>query len=153
VNQLELVVPFFVAMNSSEQNQCGRTILLVDDDDALAAGMTKLLERNRLRVVRARNGAEALEQLDECEFDLVISDIFMDRMDGLEMLMQMRKCSPNTRVLAISGGNRFGDIDPLKVARHLGAAMVLRKPISATELFRALSELGIIGTEAESVPR
>src|SRR5262245_47665938 len=93
-----------------------RTLLLVEDDDSLASGMTALLARHGFDVRRARDGVEALAVLLQHPIDLVITDIFMDGMDGLETLMHVKKEFPSIPVIAVSGGSRKVGVDCLRMA-------------------------------------
>lgn len=67
-----------------------RPILLIDDDELVLESLAKLLESRGYRVEKARNGFEALEKAQSQEFSLVISDIRMPGMDGIELLKRLR---------------------------------------------------------------
>jgi two-component system response regulator YesN len=88
-------------------------------------------------VLTARNGTEALGYLDGHAVDVVLTDIFMPEMDGIETIAALRRKFPNIRVVAMSG--RPG-VDYLAVARELGVAHTLRKPFEIDELFQALKD-------------
>ena len=66
------------------------TILLVDDEDSIQTLLTYPLERDGHRVVQARNGEEALQRFAEEEIDLVVLDIMLPRVDGLEVCRKLR---------------------------------------------------------------
>jgi response regulator of citrate/malate metabolism len=65
----------------------------------------------------------------------------MPEKEGLEVMMELRRTHPETKVIAISGGGRRAPGDILKIARHLGAAKVLAKPFSFEEFKGAVTEV------------
>ena len=71
-------------------------------------------------------------------FDLVITDIVMPEMDGLETLIELRKHYPTLTVIAMSGGGRVGNMDFLGSAEKLGASAVLHKPFTLDVLTAAI---------------
>src|SRR5207244_8618921 len=69
------------------------TILLVDDEESIQKLLTYPLERDGYRVVHARDGEEALKRFDEEPIDLVVLDVMLPRLDGLEVCKQLRASS------------------------------------------------------------
>src|SRR5438105_10296491 len=69
------------------------TILLVDDEESIQKLLTYPLERDGYRVVQARDGDEALRRFDEEPIDLVVLDVMLPRLDGLEVCKQLRATS------------------------------------------------------------
>lgn len=120
----------------------GGAILLVDDDPAVGAGMAKLLGRHGFEVLLATNGARAMRMLAVHRVGLVITDIFMDQMDGLETISEVRRKHPEIPIVAISGGSPRVPIDCLTLARALGAAEVLSKPISIETMLKVVQRHG-----------
>lgn len=116
------------------------TLLLVEDDDGLRAVLEHLLTGAGLEVLTARNGKEALALLTP-EIDVVVSDIIMPEMDGLDLLMRIRKESPGTKIIAISGGGIQDKEHVLEIARRMGAQKVLAKPFTSEQLLGAVREL------------
>ncbi|MBI5773964.1 MAG: response regulator [Verrucomicrobia bacterium] len=114
------------------------TILLADDDDALANVIHKILTRAKHQVFRARNGAEALQLYDTHAVDLVLTDLIMPDMDGLELIQKLRHAAPALKIIAMSGGGRNTPGSYLPVAQHLGAACTLAKPFSGADLLAAI---------------
>ena len=114
-------------------------ILLVEDDERIRRFIRKVLERESHTVMEAGNGKDALVCLEAQSFDIVISDVFMPEMDGLEVIMRIRQIAPNVKLVSMSGG--FQGIGLLPVAEALGADLVLPKPFTAVELLEAVSGL------------
>jgi len=115
-------------------------ILLVEDDEGLLCVLERMLTGAGLEVRTARNGKEALTKLTP-EIDVVISDIIMPEMDGLDLLRRIRKETPGTRIIAISGGGIQDKEHVLEIARHMGAGKVLAKPFTSEQLLGAVREL------------
>lgn len=126
------------------------TRLLVADDDAT---IRKTLERGLTTrgydVTSVKNGIEALEVLRSESVDLVVTDINMPSMDGIELLIQLVEHRPGMKVIAISGGGLFPKNELLTDARLLGAVEVLEKPFDIETLFE-LIESALGGGDDES---
>ena len=118
-----------------------KTILLVDDDETFRKAQAKVLERAGFKVVLAENGLKALEAFQESHVDMVITDIIMPEIEGLETIQKLRQINRNVKIIAISGGGRNTPDDYLILARKLGAMRSLSKPYTATELLAAIDEL------------
>jgi len=112
-------------------------VLVIEDTPDLTAYLRTALESNGYEVLTAKNGREALGYLNGHPVDMVLSDIFMPEMDGIETIAAVRRHFPNVRVIAMSG--RPG-VDYLTVARELGVARTLRKPFGMDELLSALKD-------------
>lgn len=116
-------------------------ILLVDDDDLLAESVAEYLRRHGYSVQRARDGREAMDLLARQRFALVISDIFMPEVDGIELLSMLRRCIPAPAILAMSGSGAVRVEGMLRMAQVLGASRTLSKPFQPTHLIRLVHEL------------
>jgi len=112
-------------------------ILVIEDNLDLRDYLRLALETQGYQVLTARNGEEALGYLNGHPVDVVLTDIFMPEMDGIETIAALRKLFPDIRVIALSG--RPG-VDYLAVARELGVTRTLRKPFDIEELLAALGE-------------
>lgn len=116
-------------------------VLLVDDDGMLAEGVAELLQRHGYEVQVAREGRKAMDLLSRHRFALVISDIFMPEVDGIELLGLLRRCTPSPAVIAMSGSG-VGRVEcMLKMASVLGASRTLGKPFQPAHLIRLVQEL------------
>ena len=94
----------------------------------------------RGRLPHARGGKLGIEQLKTATFDLVITDIIMPEMEGIETLINVKRQRPETQVIAMSGGGRTGNVDFLQTAQKLGAAAILHKPFTMASLASAVEE-------------
>jgi DNA-binding NtrC family response regulator len=113
-------------------------VLLIDDEQMVRKIVRKMLERNGHQVTEAENGRLGLEQLKAGSFDLVITDIIMPEMEGVETLVTVREQYPDVKVIAMSGGGRTGNIDFLSAAEKLGASAILHKPFTLGSLTAAI---------------
>jgi len=113
------------------------TIVLIDDDDQLRRLFHSALEHAGYRVLSAAGGKDGVRLLHDQVVDVILVDIFMPEMDGLELIPRLRKTRPATKIIAISGGSDKGDC--LDMAKHLGANATLKKPFSLQELLHAVA--------------
>jgi UDP-3-O-[3-hydroxymyristoyl] N-acetylglucosamine deacetylase len=103
------------------------TILIVDDEEPIRAAVRGVLGDEGFRVLEAPDGRGALEVLRHEQPVLVLLDIWMPEMDGIELLRRIRVHSPRSRVIVISG---HGNIETAVRATQLGAADFIEKPFS-----------------------
>ncbi|HLY45832.1 MAG TPA: response regulator [Stellaceae bacterium] len=108
-------------------------ILVIDDERLVRASIAAVLGANGHVVLLAVNGREGLERLDNGNFDLVITDLVMPEMGGIETIRAIRRQWRGVRILAMSGGGRQGG-DAGAVAARLDADGELRKPFSNSQL-------------------
>jgi len=118
----------------------GRKILLVDDDDNLRNVLEQNLTLAGFEVATADDGRAAADLLAVQPFDLVLTDLIMPRMDGIELLGEMRKHYPRIPVIAMSGGGRMPPSHYLQTAGKLGAKALMEKPFTTSELVAKLNE-------------
>jgi CheY-like chemotaxis protein len=104
-------------------------ILIVDDDPTIQLIAGELLRADGHTVVNAGDGVEALKALVAIPADLVVLDMLMPNMDGLETIIEMRKSHPGVKILAISSGGPMGPHDLLRTAKLFGADDTLVKPL------------------------
>ena len=105
------------------------TILLVDDEDAVQKLLTYPLEREGFRVVPARDGEEALQRFAAERFDLVVLDLMLPKLDGLEVCKRMRAQSSVPIIMLTA---RDDELDKV-VGLELGADDYITKPFSIRE--------------------
>lgn len=117
-------------------------VLYVEDDEIIAAAVRHMLLRTFERVDLAEDGEEGLKLYQEDDYDIVISDIRMPRMDGITMCKKIREINPEQKVVITSASN---DSDYLMLLIELGIDKFILKPISREQLF------GIITTVVKSI--
>ena len=118
------------------------TILLVDDEELLRAGVQEMLEMSGYSVITATNGHEAMACLKQNAIDLVITDLVMPKMDGVDFVEQLRQIWPDVPVIVVSGSTRnimqrYG-IESIQVP---GADASLSKPFKGVDLMSQIKEL------------
>ena len=116
-------------------------ILLVDDHDSFRSGASRVLERAGHEVVSACSGKEAIRILETYWPDLVITDVSMPEMDGIEVILTLQDRRPDLPVLVISGGGVLPHQLLLDNAMALGARRALSKPFTPEELLGAVADL------------
>jgi DNA-binding response OmpR family regulator len=121
-------------------------ILIVDDEEPIRHLIARVLIRAGYEISEAADGAEAATKLKAELFDLVITDIVMPNLDGLETLMNLAREGERVPVIAISGIYPDSSLY-LKVAKSLGARMTLTKPFRETELLAAIEN--VLGSPRE----
>lgn len=116
-------------------------ILLIEDDIDLREVVEDILCEHDYQVETASNGKLGLKLLQENQFDLVICDIVMPEMDGIEFLQQLAGVDYNGKTLMVSGGGRLNTADYLMIAESLDADLTLQKPFSLEQLLSAIKQL------------
>ena len=109
-------------------------ILVVDDEDTLRKNLARFLTGLGHEVRTASNGRDALVMLDEVPIDLLVTDINMPEMDGIEVIRALRARGATFPVIAMSGGGVFDKALLLGSAGALGAAATLDKPFELQAL-------------------
>ena len=112
------------------------TILVIDDQEPIRYLLRVGLEGDGHQVLEASNGRLGLELYRERSADLIITDIVMPEMDGLEMILELTRNFLNVKVIAMSGG--LESEEPLNVAKLLGARQTFQKPVDMDKLLSAV---------------
>lgn len=110
-------------------------ILVIDDDESIRALLRTVLELQEYDVVEAENGYEGLLCYQAEPADVVIADILMPVMDGVEMITELQRDFPGVKVIVISGGRRA-----LEAARTL-TPHIFEKPFSLQKILDTVREL------------
>ena len=113
------------------------TILLIDDEAEVRMLFQIVLEGAGYHVLTAESGPDGLRLLQHKEVDLILVDIFMPEMDGLEIIQLLHKSRPACKIIAMSGDS--WEWNYLDTAKHLGAHNTLKKPLNPQELLEAVS--------------
>jgi CheY-like chemotaxis protein len=106
-----------------------KRILVVDDDPGILSALGRLLTTAGHEVISAENGVDATRRWRELGADLVILDIFMPVMDGLETVAALRAHAPGLPIIVMSGGGATG-MDLFFEAKLLGANWTIAKPFT-----------------------
>jgi two-component system nitrogen regulation response regulator NtrX len=112
-----------------------RTILVVDDEASILRSVEGILSDEGFEVVSAESGTEALEKIDQLIPDLVLLDIWMPGMDGIETLVKVKEAYPYLQVVIMSG---HGNIETAVKATKLGAYDFIEKPLSMDKLLHSV---------------
>jgi two-component system, NtrC family, response regulator HydG len=129
-----------IPAGSGDPVESKATILVVDDEVELCRALSKLLSRNGYNVLTALNGEEGLATLRQNEVHLVLSDLQMPRMGGLDLLKTAKVISPATEFVIITG---HGTIETAVGAMKNGAYDFIEKPFSTT------TTLNVVGKALE----
>jgi two-component system cell cycle response regulator CpdR len=112
-------------------------ILLAEDDAVMREYLTRALERSGYSVVAVDRGTAALPLLETERFDLLLTDIVMPEMDGIELAQRCSDIAPDTRVMFITG---FAAVT-LKAGKAVPHARVLSKPFHLRDLVLEVDRL------------
>ena len=112
-----------------------RTVLVVDDDDMILMMINKILSKE-YNVVTALSGEEALSKFEECHPDIILSDYMMPKMNGFQMMDQMRERYGDDVYAIYMTANEQEETE-FEVFRH-GALDFIRKPIKADAIIEAV---------------
>jgi DNA-binding NtrC family response regulator len=122
------------------------SILMVDDDELLTGAMAEFLKSKGLEVWTAHNGLEGYTRYLSHPTELVVTDIQMPELNGIEMIRCLRAITPALRTIYISGGaERFRDA--LKIEEQDFGVILLEKPFAGDDLLRLIT----MGTSASTV--
>lgn len=126
------------------------SIMLVDDEPDFLNGLARLIksEFEQLQVLTAASGSEALALCDKKDISLVITDLQMPGMDGMELMEQVMQQNAAVKVIVLTG---FGTIQKAVEAMQYGAFDFLTKPVASEQLYRSLTKaLDFIRLEGEN---
>jgi CheY-like chemotaxis protein len=118
-----------------------KRILVIDDEDMIRDVVKEMLEVEGYVVTTAANGKEGLQIYRKELPDLIITDIFMPEMEGLETIRALQQDFSRVKIIAISGGGERGMISFLSYAKRFGALRTLQKPFSREDLITSVREV------------
>ena len=118
-----------------------KRILVIDDEESVRFVVKEMLEFEGYEVTTASNGKVGLQLFRKKPTDLIITDIFMPEMEGLETIRELHRDFPQLKIIAMSGGGESGMLSFLSFAKRFGALRTLRKPFSREELLEVVKEL------------
>src|SRR4029077_8143314 len=112
-------------------NMLSKDVLIVDDEPQMLIAMNETLKREGLSVATASSGVEAISKLKDAQFRLVITDLRMPVITGIDLLRETKSVSPRTQVVLVTA---HGTVTNAVEAMKLGAFDYLLKPFSSTDL-------------------
>ena len=116
-------------------------ILIIDDEPSIGALLTRLLTQQGYRVTVRTDGRQGVDAFRRDPADLVITDIFMPEMDGMEVMMELKDEFQELKIMIISGGGPMAQLDSAyNAARKLGIKHIFFKPFALDELTAAVRE-------------
>jgi YesN/AraC family two-component response regulator len=113
--------------------------ILVVDDNILDRKYIKYLIENHIGVspTTSKDGEDALNKIKKNTFDLVITDIVMPKIEGIELISHIKSISPSTKIIAISGENPYY----LYIVKKLGIEMVFTKPLDTDKFLQGVQKI------------
>jgi two-component system response regulator CpxR len=127
-----------MSLRNSSSSSLHARILLVDDNVNGSSARKTVLEEFGHKINVASSGADALEQFAQHKYDLVVTDYKMPRMDGLELIVRLRKLTPDIPIVLVSG---FVDTLGLNEASSGADAVIQKSANEVTHLVRAVNRL------------
>jgi DNA-binding NtrC family response regulator len=119
------------------------SVLVVDDEQLVADSLVQILNMFGFDASSGYSGSEAIEQAAAAPFDVLISDVVMDGMTGIDAAIEVRKVLPNCKVLLVSGNTRTADM--LKDACERGHDFdILAKPVHPTVIIDRLKAMCVV---------
>ena len=113
-------------------------ILVVDDEEIARTNLEYILRKEGHQVATAANGLEALEKVKAQEFDVVLTDLKMEKMDGIQLLESVKQIAPHTEIVMVTG---YATVSSAVDALKKGAAHYLSKPVKLDELRATVREI------------
>jgi CheY-like chemotaxis protein len=131
------------------------SILVIDDEPDVRDAVKRVLDRAGYSVRTADSAVDAMAEIERIPTDVVITDIIMPKIDGVQIIESIRKVFPSVRIIAISGGGNFGitAYQPTAItttaylasAQQAGAHLVLTKPFESIDLIQAIENVLGVG--------
>jgi len=111
-------------------------ILVIDDEDIVRISISRALAPEGYEIKTVKDGSEGMKQLEQEEFDLVLTDLKMPNMDGIEVLSNIKNRWPKTDVVIVTG---YQTVETAVKAIKLGAADYIEKPFTPDSLIATVS--------------
>jgi len=113
--------------------------LIVDDEDMVRNAVAMVLTRNQFEATAVSSGIKGLEACKENTFDIILTDLVMPQMDGVEFIQALRADGITTPIITFTGGVRIGHQNLSNQAMESGACLTLRKPVNKQQLLDAIA--------------
>ena len=114
-------------------------ILVIDDEQLLRSTVVTILTRAGFSVEDASDGEAGIAMFHKNPPDIVLTDIFMPNRDGIEIIKELKRSSPRTKIIAMTGGGHLRMMEIAAAAQVLGAGHVLDKPFDSESLLAAIN--------------
>ncbi|NMM55078.1 response regulator [Paenibacillus aquistagni] len=124
-----------------------KKVLIVDDQNGIRVLLMEVFSGEGYEAYQASNGKEALELVQQVTPDIVLLDMKIPGMDGLEILKQIKQMKPDMNVIMMTA---YGELDMIKEATDLGALMHFTKPFDIDEM-RVAVNMTLEGTKSSTV--
>src|SRR5438309_10432641 len=116
-------------------------VIVIEDDEHFRSLTVRWLQSYGIEAEGAAHGARGLALQRQRPADVIVTDIFMPEMEGIETINDLRREFPEARIIAMSGRDPRMKFDVFGVAREVGAARTFKKPFRFEELVAAVREL------------
>ena len=116
-------------------------ILVIEDDEQIRGLIREVLEESGHEVLESSDGEDGLKKFSLNPTFLVITDILMPGMEGLETIRHLRTEVPTAKIITISGGLEGKGVNVLELAKKFGATRILAKPFDLSQLLAAVEEV------------
>lgn len=127
--------------------QTYQKVMLVDDEEGVRRSFSRLLSDRGFEVTTVEDGERAVSQLSDHAVDVVVSDLRMPGMDGLQLLQWVHEKSPKTPFILLTG---YGNEEVERRAKELGAYGLLNKPISPEQLSAVITAASLMAKREEA---
>ncbi len=114
-----------------------KKVLIVDDNIMMRKLIRNIFRNENIEILEAENGIAGLETIKNTAIDLVVTDLIMPRMEGIELIMHLKRDFPGIRIIAISGGKPYY----LYMAKKMGIDGVFTKPLNLNKFLQMVKKL------------
>lgn len=115
--------------------------MIIDDEEPVREALVAITAAAGHETCSVSDGSRALAQLSTFKPDLVVTDILMPGMEGMQTIREFRKLRPDLPIIAVSGWAPYGGLSYLKTAERMGADRSIPKPVSPRALIEAVTQL------------
>ncbi len=117
-------------------------ILVIEDDAQVRDMLKEVIERSGHEVLLAQDGAAGLREFNLHGADLIVTDVVMPQIGGVDTIVAIKNLDPNAKIIAMSGGSADLSAEScLEFAERIGADRVFNKPLDRKQLTNAINEL------------
>ncbi|OEU66818.1 MAG: response regulator receiver protein [Desulfovibrio sp. S3730MH75] len=118
-----------------------KKILIIDDDPKMRDLLKHYLKEEPATLLTAPDGEVGVQLFADHEIDLIIIDIFMPNMDGIQTIIEIKQKKADSKILVISGGGEYTGLEYIKQAKALGAEKALVKPFTKDDFLKTVNSM------------